>query len=392
MGDSPEASRLRLESLTGLRFFAALLVVLYHSLTTAHLARIPVLSALSSLGGVGVSFFFVLSGFVLTWSYKPGLARRRFYWHRFARVYPLHLLMTLVAIPLVVLGAVGWSWAVLFAALGLVQAWVPSQRYEFGMNGPSWSLSCEAFFYALLPFLAPVARGLTNRTLGRLLALLLALLVTLTALVNVLWPLQSGVALYTNPLVRVAEFAIGVGLAQAVRNGWRPPLSLPTALAVALAAYVAVSTVNADLGHHSGLFAHVPYHSLPADVAGLVTLPAFALLIAAAAASDLEGRPSLLRSGLLVRLGHWSFALYLSHLLVIRFLVLVVPADLSLLGGLAIELGTLLACVALSGLLFTFVERPAEAYLRPRARSEPPIDGRLAAVRPTSAQTQPASV
>ena len=56
-----------LPSLTGLRFYAALLVVLYH--LNSHAGRIPLVSELTRFGRTGVTFFFVLSGFVLMWSY-----------------------------------------------------------------------------------------------------------------------------------------------------------------------------------------------------------------------------------------------------------------------------------------------------------------------------------
>src|SRR3954470_17084064 len=86
--DSVSHGRRDLPSLTGLRWVAALLVFAFHSagygvLTTSwwHLTR---------FGFIGVSFFFVLSGVVLTWSSRPGQTSRQFYWRRFARIYPSH--------------------------------------------------------------------------------------------------------------------------------------------------------------------------------------------------------------------------------------------------------------------------------------------------------------
>ena len=73
-----------LDSLTILRGPAALFVFFYHT-RWAHV--VPS----ASVGYVGVALFFVLSGFVLTWSYKPADGAKKFYLRRFARVYPLHL-------------------------------------------------------------------------------------------------------------------------------------------------------------------------------------------------------------------------------------------------------------------------------------------------------------
>ncbi|WP_368784602.1 acyltransferase family protein [Arthrobacter sp. 4R501] len=90
------APRTQLNSLTGLRFFAAMAVVLYH----VHL-YFPAVSdslAIFGYGYTGVSFFFILSGFVLAWSHRPNFRPGRFYWNRVARIWPLHLLTMLVAI------------------------------------------------------------------------------------------------------------------------------------------------------------------------------------------------------------------------------------------------------------------------------------------------------
>jgi peptidoglycan/LPS O-acetylase OafA/YrhL len=80
--DSGSSRTLRLDSLTGLRFFAALAVVLVH--VGGQFATARWLLTVESYGYAGVSFFFVLSGFVLTWSHREQSAGR-FWWRRFAR-------------------------------------------------------------------------------------------------------------------------------------------------------------------------------------------------------------------------------------------------------------------------------------------------------------------
>ena len=84
-----------LGSLTALRFAAALLVF------ATHARRIlPLDLPAAEIGYVGVSFFFVLSGFVLTWSRRAGESAATFYRHRFARIWPATTLVTLLAILL----------------------------------------------------------------------------------------------------------------------------------------------------------------------------------------------------------------------------------------------------------------------------------------------------
>lgn len=154
----------QIEALTSLRFFAALLVVLFHH-GTAQFAGCPTWVQHIVQGGyVGVPFFFVLSGFILTYTYARstaagGLDARQFWLARIARIYPVYVVSLLLSAPLFWSGAgerppepspltAGLQAG---AVVGLVQSWIPA--WAFAWNGPAWSLSVEAFFYAAFPFL-----------------------------------------------------------------------------------------------------------------------------------------------------------------------------------------------------------------------------------------------
>ncbi|WP_408888040.1 acyltransferase [Myxococcus faecalis] len=160
-----------LDALTGLRFFAALHVVLFHF---ARPALAPAPEWLQNLVGAGfsaVGVFFVLSGFVLAWNYLDADGRmetgtRAFLAARVARVYPVYLLTFLLSAPPTMLASFAsnaWHVALVklavaaVATLALVQAWVPLLALYW--NPPGWSVAVEAFFYALFPKLA---RGLSR--------------------------------------------------------------------------------------------------------------------------------------------------------------------------------------------------------------------------------------
>ncbi|GAA4974091.1 acyltransferase [Kineococcus glutinatus] len=148
-----------LPRLTSLRAFAAAAVLIFH---LAAWGVVGSLDGPARLGYAGVSFFFVLSGFVLAWGTRPGLPAHTFYRRRFARVWPSHAVALALAAVLPVV-SVARSWEAALPNALLLHAWSTDPRITYGMNGVSWSLSCEAFFYASFPPAVPVLRRLGGR-------------------------------------------------------------------------------------------------------------------------------------------------------------------------------------------------------------------------------------
>jgi peptidoglycan/LPS O-acetylase OafA/YrhL len=116
---------------------------------------------LASLGGISVSFFYLLSGFILAWVYlRQGkqVDKRRFYTARFARIYPIFFLMLVADSPWYFLsqvahrgifGALSDVGASFTGSLLMLGAW---NYHLLGINVPGWSLSVETLFYAVFPF------------------------------------------------------------------------------------------------------------------------------------------------------------------------------------------------------------------------------------------------
>ena len=112
-------------------------------------------------GFVGVSFFFMLSGFIIAYNYQKKfsenkITKRTFWVARIARIYPLHWLTLLIAVALgnyvIASGTIDWCKHFL-ASLTLTNAYIPKDNYFFSFNSPSWSLCCEQLFYICFPFL-----------------------------------------------------------------------------------------------------------------------------------------------------------------------------------------------------------------------------------------------
>ncbi|MEP6695930.1 MAG: acyltransferase [Pseudonocardiales bacterium] len=351
----------QLDSLTGLRFLAAYLVLLQH---IQNFAVIPVLAPYT-LGAAGVSFFFVLSGFVLTWSFFPGDTARRFYWRRFARIWPLHVTALLIAIPVFSYGRhLGMDWSTIAMSLLLLHAWSTAPTTYFGGNPTSWTLSCEAFFYAVHPFIVRrILRWRPGVLAGGAAAILGYLYATPQLLHGHLATSTFVWFTYVSPGYRVGEFVLGVLLAAGLRHRVRVRIGLVPALAAALAWIVFIFG-----------YADRTSQGVQDLVYGLhrAMLPLlFAVVIAAAAQRDLDGRRSWLRRPTMVRLGRWSYAFYLVHATIVQVLILRLghqpPGNRNLGWLLAVSV----AAVAVSAGLYYAVEHPLEGWLRARQRSRP---------------------
>jgi peptidoglycan/LPS O-acetylase OafA/YrhL len=345
-------ARVHLRSLTGLRFYAALVVVLYHF--SRLFQPMEATSPVVGFGYTGVSFFFILSGFVLAWSHRSRGTKVAFYWRRFARVWPLHALTTALAVPVALLTGSAIMWPALPFVLTLTQAWIPPGEWRYAFNGPSWSLACEAFFYLLFPLL--ISR-LTK--LRRLLpvggAIFLGMVVIGAAGVAVAPERAHGYLFYTMPPFRLGEFIIGICLALAIQRGWRPRFNLSQAMVgtAGLYAVLMIGTLSV-LGD---------VEDLPYVVANLWLLPGFVAIIAAATNGDIRGHGGHMRTRSIVRLGQWSFALYLLHGLVIK---LAIPAfdGLTFWPAFGASMVVLVVSIGLSGFLYECFERPIERRLR----------------------------
>lgn len=191
-----------IKSLQSLRFVFIMLVVMSH-----------IIGKSFDFGGeCGVSFFFLLSGFVLSYAYGGQVSagtfqQRRFLQKQLSKFYPLHVVTFFVMMMLDARLGRFFGWEQLVANLLLLQSWVPSDNFYFVANGLSWFLSDLLFFYVAFPF---AFRLLTGQPLRRLLvgaAVVLALYAGLAVSIpeGFINPL-----LYAAPWTRLLDFSIGI--------------------------------------------------------------------------------------------------------------------------------------------------------------------------------------
>ena len=325
-----------LPSLTGLRGLLAVLVFGTHFIglgltfdetSTSQSPTHHVLVWLFSRSGWAVSAFFILSGFVLTWITKPGERTRDFYRRRFAKVYPVHLVTTLVAIVLVAYTYATPGWPIVGRHLLLIQTWFPDQFSYFGLNGVSWSLGCEAFFYLCWPFLVPAIMRMTTRGVYLTIGVSTVISVVAPALVASTFTLLSpppfemvsteqwGGPLvywfaYVFPPARLPEFVIGIAFAVLIRRGKWFSVGAPAAIALCFVAWAINMRVDNYLNTHAIMM--IPLALL---VSALILADRQA---ASAEPSSAYLRWSPFRGRALVWFGEISFSFYATHQLVVE--------------------------------------------------------------------------
>lgn len=198
-----------IHSLTSLRFIFAMMVFGAHCYVIDDFFGVHVFKE----GFVGVSFFFVLSGFIIAYNYQHKLEdgkidKRAFWVARIARVYPLHWLTLFIAAIwggyVVASGSLDWI-AHFLASLTLTNAYIPRADYFFSFNSPSWSLCCEQLFYFCFPFLVPLARSYK-----RLLCVFFFVAVIVVGGMCLTPQEDIKGYWYVNPLTRFPDFMVGM--------------------------------------------------------------------------------------------------------------------------------------------------------------------------------------
>lgn len=388
----------RLPSLTGLRFVAAMLVFLCH-ITLAYnpvgftygpinLFADPDLAGrtekfFGTAGSIGVSFFFVLSGFVLAWSAKPTDTAPLFWRRRVLKVYPNHLVIwTLAMILFAAETTRPGAWIPNFF---LLQGYFPQVDTMFGVNSPSWSLCCEMLFYLLFPFLLRPVRRIPERLLWACAAACVAgaLGVELLAHYVVGGEVFPGFPVsltqvwigYVFPPSRLFEFVLGMLLVRIILSGRRVPVGLVPAAGLFAVAYV-IATYSVPF-----LFSLF-----------VVTLVPVAAIIYAAAVADVSGRRTLLSGPRMRWLGDISFGFFICQGVVVFYGRRLIGAEegFSTPVALLVSAGFLLATLAGGWLLYTFVETPImRRWSRPRRRPADPA--RPAGSAPAAARPAPST-
>ncbi len=356
----------KIDALTSLRFFAAAAIVVCHC--PGHFGFPTTLGQPFELAQ-GVSFFFVLSGFILSLVYGKALseaptwsARFAFIVARFARIWPLHVTtLVIMAFLLPDKWLASFTWGHLFCSLTLIQAWIPEFATSFAFNSVSWSLSAELFFYLMFPLLILNYQKSWRKNLAFTFAAVLFFAV-LSKLLKLPELTNFGVSyhelMYVSPFTRLFEFALGISvfaLSERIKT-WYSTRSFTAAtlfevLALVLVVFFAYKTQK--FGHALAGWTGLgePFYTW-LKYGGCACLSFALMILFFSFQRGLLSRVLSLKP--LVYLGEISFSVYLMHRMLLHYYY----DHFSTIEGLVPFAFYCLVLLASSQLLYEFVECP----------------------------------
>lgn len=368
-------ARPRLPALTSLRFFAALHVVIFHMQALQIVHGPTWYYKIASIGYAGVSFFFVLSGFILVYTYAGRTITLKEFWRaRFARIYPAYVFSLLITAP-------GFFYVALYLdvpffafahahlklasalVVGLLQAWVPGAALSW--NSVGWSLSVEAFFYALFPFVLLLLLRRSRPQLFLIAAAAWVATLMISGSYMLLNPDHLSVvdsdvvgafwlnALKFHPLARLPEFLLGMACGFLFLESRRESKHALPLVVSGIAAILIVTYFSGS----------IPYPILHTALLA----PAFAAIVYGFALRPQWG--SILENRVLMLLGDASYSLYLLHVTIMFNFFRKTTGELRYSGPLAVLMYLLLAC-SISALVYRFIEEPARRKLNPRRKQQ----------------------
>lgn len=354
-----------IKPLTSLRFFFAMMVFSSHLTFIIKPEENSALNWINqhifSEGFIGVSFFFILSGFILSYTYQEKIINRTtstydFWIARIARIYPLHILTIMMIVPLIFKEqiATGGIFILKFLSnLTLLQSFIPNSEYYFSLNAPSWSISNEWFFYLMFPAIVFFINS-NNKLIWVLFFLLLIIIPSSMPFVN---QQHQHYLFYINPVFRLTDFAIGIflfNISLKLKN-----LTLSQKNIYTLIELCSIGLFVLFFVFHNKIpivYRYSCYYWLPMSIIIFV----FSLQKGAIS--------GILSNSFLILLGEISFGIYMIHSVIIGYFFAFNLKFFHISDNYMIIFITLSVTLFLSYIIFIFYEKPCNKYIKHNAK------------------------
>lgn len=249
---------MRIEQLTFTRFIAAVLIVIFHYGRDTFFFKNEYISFIFKQANVGVSYFFVLSGFVMIIAYgnRKHISFFKFIKNRIARIYPVYLLAIVLVLLITAYKVINFT--DLSLNLIMIQSWFPEKAMT--LNKPGWSLSVEFFFYLLFPLL--INRIYSKISFKKLMVLIIffwvlsQVLFHLFVFNNIVLTFYDINNIYYHPIMHLNAFLIG-NLAGIffLKNHQKLKKNYRIGILILLTLLIIVLKFSFGLNYHNGLLA-----------------------------------------------------------------------------------------------------------------------------------------
>ena len=198
-----------IKTLTSWRGIFAVCIVCFHF----------AMHAFDQMTYAGVTFFFMLSGFLVTYRHSEIASVKQFYWRRLKRIFPLHwiALVGMIIVDLTLMHKFHYGWD-LPLHVALLQSWVPSEAVFYNYSIHSWFLSSLLFCVLATPLLLKFF----NRVGGKVAWGVALAGCGVIAVINLVASEQWHSYLYVCPATRLVDYALGMMLGATLRERIMP--------------------------------------------------------------------------------------------------------------------------------------------------------------------------
>lgn len=348
-------------------------------------------------GPAGVSFFFCLSGFILTYNYfdwfKLDLARiRSFFCARFARVFPMYFIALILITPITLYfiyfepisvnqyigvnpnrGQILVSW---ISNMSFLHVYVPSKLFQQLWNSPSWSVADEVFFYMVFPYFSRYILGHFNKMRSFFLLFICVFSIEIflfLGLSGFFWVAFDKASfenlmiffVYRSPFLRIWEFLLGcitgaMFLKFRRRESKYPMMSVldnikyrNIIILSLLVVMILIGLISPPIGPLGTVFDWLRWY---------VLYTPFFLIMIAVIASGKTFMDRLLEHPWIVMLGEASYSLYITHWLLCVILLRKSQTGTVIAGW--VPFFAIIVSIMASIVFFKLIEYPARRLLR----------------------------
>lgn len=310
--------------LTSLRFLAACYVFIFHMHIRWPLTSNKLLSNLFYEGAIGMSLFFILSGFVLCYryhdtDYTAPKVLKTYIVHRFSRIYPIYLIIAITTCYWLGIELEGEGIKAIFYYVArlvfivlvnifLVQAWMP-QLFHYWHDGGSWSISTECFFYSLFPLSLALIKT-KSIFIIILIGLVAYIFSSVFGLSYKLFSQTSGSnVFYSIPIFRFPEFIIGL-VAAVISLKYKNTRNINYSAIILLAISSIITYLMFFGSSSSGYVVH-----------NFIIIPLVTIIVFSAANCKFGIIHKVLSYKFFVTLGHASYSFYSWQLVILLYLI-----------------------------------------------------------------------